>query len=178
LAARSRLRNEQRGQTRMVYQVRKGALTAPVSDTMRSVSAPWLLDYFGQPIEMPIRPGEVGIYLEDAQILHIRNEDTGASRTVTPAIHVTLDHGDNFFDVQFRDPADQRRGLPSVMIRDNTIIFDTKDDETGYTLSNRAMFETFCDVLSSPTYNPFEAPIPPTTSGLCADVQKRTLLCL
>lgn len=37
------------------------------------------------------------------------------------------------------------------------------------------MFETFCDFMASPIYNPFTTPIPQVTSGLCADVKSRSL---
>jgi len=159
----------------MTYKIRAGALTEAVSTKERSVSAPWFLDFQGQPIDLPIKPGEVGVYLEDAQILHIRNEQIGRSRTVTPTIDVTVDHEECFFDLHFRDLDDRLRFMPSVTIDAQGLAFTSAGGMEGYTFSNRAMFATFCAFMASPIYNPFEKPIPVTGEGLCGDVQRQQL---
>jgi hypothetical protein len=107
--------------------------------------------------------------------VHVRNERRGTSRTLTPTVDVTIDHEDCLFDVQFCDPADPLRLMPSIAIDEHGVVFHADDGKGGYTFSNRAMFETFCDFMDSPIYNPFEAPIPAGTSGLRGDVQKREL---
>lgn len=65
-----------------------------------------------------------------------------------------------------------------MAIDDSRLIFFEDADLHGWTFSNQAIFETFCDFMASPIYNPFETPIPTGTSGLCGDVQKRTLFYL
>lgn len=159
----------------MAYKTREGALNGAISENERNVTAPWFLDLNGQPLPLPIWPGEVGVYLETPKILHIRNDRTGTSRTITPTVDVTIDHSTSFFELQFRDPTDRLSSLPSISFDDNKLVFFADGDLNGWTFSNRAMFDTFCDFMASPIYNPFETPIPTGSSGLCGDVQKRTL---
>lgn len=159
----------------MTYKIRKGALSGPASEKEQSVTAPWVLDLNGQPLPLPVKPGEIAVYDPDASIVHVRNERRGTSRTLTPTVDVYIDHEDCLFDVQFRDPADGLRLMPSIAIDEHGVVFHADDGKNGYTFSNRAMFETFCDFMDSPIYNPFEAPIPAGTSGLRGDVQKREL---
>ncbi|RBO88774.1 hypothetical protein [Pseudochrobactrum asaccharolyticum] len=159
----------------MKHLLREGALNGATTENERNVTAPWFLDLNGQPLPLPIRSGEVGVYLEAPKILHIRNDRTGTSRTITPTVDVTIDHSASFFELQFLDPKDRLSFLPSISLDDNRLVFFADGDLNGWTFSNRAMFETFCDFMASPIYNPFETPIPTGTSGLCGDVQKRML---
>lgn len=81
----------------MTHRIREGALSGTVSDKERNISAPWFLNMNGQPVSLPIRPGDIGLYLEDQKIFHIRNDHKGTSRTVTPTVDVTIDHSAQFF---------------------------------------------------------------------------------
>ncbi len=159
----------------MVYKIRKGALTAPAATTMQTVSAPWFLTHQGEPIDLEIRPQDIAVYDPKASILHIRREAAGYARTITPTVDVTVEHEDGFFDVQFRQPDEGLRFMPSISINQNMLNFYTESEHEGYILSNTAMFEVFCDFMASPIYNPFITPIPMPDYGLTGDIVKRQL---
>lgn len=139
------------------------------------VTVPWVLDWHGAPQEITLRAGS-GAYLDlTGQYLHWRDEERGSSRTITPTAAVLINWDEPWFELEFRDPDNPRRFMPSVTIRDGIIEFSADDGAEGFFFDNTAMFEAFCDFMASPAFNPFATPIPPVTEGLCADVQGRTL---
>ncbi|MCO7729038.1 hypothetical protein NJB93_21000 [Brucella intermedia] len=159
----------------MTHELRNGAPTVMFYEKPKAITVPWVVDYQGVPSNINVPLGTGVYYSPEAQILHLRNDLSGRSRTYTPEVFVTIDHGEPNFELEFCDPDNRRRFMPSVAIGEHYISFRADNSQEGYKFSNRAMFETFCDFMASPLYNPFTKPIPPTTSWICADVQKRTL---
>ena len=143
----------------MKHRVREGAPTVEFYDTPQTASAEWVLDAQGAPANINVPVGTGVVYTPESKVLHLRDERTGWSRTYTPEVIVTIDHSTPYFELEFCDPNNPGRFMPSVGIG-NYPFFRADNGQEGYTFSNKAMFETFRAFMASPIYNPFETPIP------------------
>ena len=146
----------------MVHSLRNGALPVDVSDKDRELTAPWIIDYTGEPRPFEV-PAGTGVYYDLANgMVHIRDPEQGMSRSYAPEIDVYINHADRLFDVSFRDRERPYVSLPSVQIQHGRLQFIHSDH---HMMVNSDAFSVVCRYLNDPIYNPFETAIPSTKKG-------------
>ncbi|MEX5514961.1 hypothetical protein [Pseudophaeobacter sp. 1A09344] len=135
-----------------MFEERGTHLKLTTSPKKRTVAAPWFLTGHGDPYQLEIQPGEIVCYDPKNKILHIRNNKRGISHTVTPSVHVKLDHEQDFHDIDFIDLEDPTQNLAGVYINEGVLSFE---DHNRFEFSNALMFQSVCRLLASPVFNPW-----------------------
>lgn len=135
-----------------MFEERPSHLKLSSSPKKRTIAAPWFLDGFGKPVQLTIPPGAKACYDPKNKILHVRDNEKGIARTVTPSVWVTLDYDQEFHEVEFLDPANPHHTLASIYINQGVLGFD---DKKRFEFSNTLMFECFRRILASPAFNPW-----------------------
>lgn len=123
-----------------------------VSDKPRTMTAPWLIQYDGQPMPVHIPAGAKALFDKKRKILHVHDNATGISITATPHVFVRLDYTQDYHDIQFVDPNNPNHTLCGLYVSAGDLGFE---DNKLFNFLNTEMFRSACRLLSSPVFNPW-----------------------
>lgn len=123
-----------------------------VSDKPRTMTAPWLIQYDGQPMPVHIPAGAKALFDKKRKILHVHDNATGISITATPHVFVRLDYTQDYHDIQFVDPNNPNHTLCGLYVSAGDLGFE---DNKLFNFLNTEMFRSACRLLSSPIFNPW-----------------------
>ncbi|MFV1589914.1 hypothetical protein [Phaeobacter sp. JH20_39] len=134
-----------------------------ISDKPRTMTAPWLIQYDGQPMPIDIPAGAKALFDKKRQILHVHDNATGISITATPQVFVRLDYTQDFHDIEFVDLENLHIKLCGLYVNEGALQFE---DNKVFEFSNIEMFRSACRLLSSPVFNPWQG-YPELTPDRC-----------
>lgn len=123
-----------------------------VSDKPRTMTAPWLFQYDGQPMEIKIPAGAKALFDKRRQIVHVHDNAAGLSITATPQVFVRLDYAQDFHDIEYIDLQSPHLRLGGMYFNEGGLGFD---DNKVFDFSNTLMFQSVCRLLNSPIFNPW-----------------------
>lgn len=123
-----------------------------VSDKPRTMTAPWLIQYDGQPMQIDIPAGAKALFDKKRKILHVHDNATGISITATPHVFVRLDYTQDYHDIQFTDPENPNQNLCGLYVNAGELHFE---DNKLFNFLNTEMFRSASRLLSSPVFNPW-----------------------
>lgn len=146
-----------------ILEERESPFEYSVSAKPRTMTAPWLIQYDGQPMPIDIPAGAKALFDKKRQILHVHDNATGISITATPQVFVRLDYTQDYHDIQFTDPENPHQNLCGLYISEGVLHFE---DNKLFNFLNTEMFRSACRLLSSPVFNPWQG-FPELTADRC-----------
>ena len=136
-----------------MFEERETHLKLSTSSKSRTITAPWFIGTFGDPIELKIPPGAKACFDKQNKILHVRDNERGIVNTVTPSVHVRLNYTENFHEIEFLNLEDPTTTLPGIYINDGMLDFE---DQKMFEFLNTDMFNSLHRLLTSPAFNPWK----------------------
>lgn len=117
------------------------------------MTAPWAIQYDGQPMQIDIPAGAKAFFDKKREILHVHDNPTGLSITATPQVFVRLDYTQDFHDVEFIDLENPHIKLCGLYVNEGGLQFE---DNKVFDFKNTEMFRSASRLLSSPVFNPWQ----------------------